>query len=88
VYVPVYSNGLKDVAKSLGFEWTDPDASGLQNLVWRAGWERIGEELLKQRLLWCNLEDCAALKRVVEVLFAIGAGEGDMFTMRKVAEQR
>jgi hypothetical protein len=33
------------------------------------------EESLKQRLLRYNQDDCAALKRVVEVLFAITAGE-------------
>jgi predicted RecB family nuclease len=75
VYFPVYSNGLKDVARFLGFAWADPDASGLQSLVWRAGWEQTGEESFKQRILQYNLDDCAALKRVVEVLFAIAPGE-------------
>jgi predicted RecB family nuclease len=35
VYFPTYSNGLKDIARSLGHQWTDPDASGLQSVVWR-----------------------------------------------------
>lgn len=74
VYFPVYSNGLKDVARHLGFEWADPDASGLQSLVWRAGWERTGADTLKQTLLRYNLDDCAALKRVTEELFAIAPG--------------
>jgi hypothetical protein len=76
VYFPVYSNGLKEVARSLGFAWTDPEASGLQSLVWRADWEQAGEEPLKRRLLRYNLEDCAALKRVTEALFAITASDG------------
>ncbi len=71
VYFPVYSNGLKEVARFLGFAWTDPDASGIQSLVWRADWEQAGEESLKQRLLRYNIEDCVALKRVTEVLFGI-----------------
>ena len=50
VYFPVYSNGLKDVAGYLGFSWTEPDASGLQSLVWRAvGADRRG--VAKQRLM-------------------------------------
>ena len=76
VYFPAYSNGLKDVARALGSAWSDPDASGLQSLVWRARWEQAGEEALKQRLLRYNLEDCAALRRVTEVLFAITASDG------------
>jgi predicted RecB family nuclease len=74
VYFPVYSNGLKEVARHLGFEWSDPDASGLQSLVWRADWERTGAESAKQTLLRYNLEDCAALKRVVEELLVTSAG--------------
>lgn len=76
VYFPVYSNGLKEVARHLGFEWADPDASGLQSLVWRADWERTGADPLKQILLRYNLDDCAALKRVTEELFAIAPGPG------------
>jgi predicted RecB family nuclease len=76
VYFPAYSNGLKEVARLLGSAWTDPDASGLQSLVWRARWEQAGEEPLKQGLLRYNLEDCTALRRVTEVLFAITANGG------------
>src|SRR5262249_41941477 len=38
-YFPCYSNGLKDVAGCLGCSWSDPQASGLQSVVWRKGWE-------------------------------------------------
>jgi hypothetical protein len=30
-----HSNGLKDVAACLGCSWTEPDASGIQSIVWR-----------------------------------------------------
>ena len=40
VYFPSYSNGLKDVARHLGFRWSDPAASGLLALSWRREWER------------------------------------------------
>jgi len=29
VYFPTYSNGLKEIARHLGFQWSEPDASGL-----------------------------------------------------------
>ena len=39
VYFPVRSNGLKPLGRFLGATWTDPQASGLQSLVWRHRWE-------------------------------------------------
>ena len=34
VYFPVRSNGLKSLGRFLGAAWADPQASGLQSLVW------------------------------------------------------
>ncbi len=65
-YFPTYSNGLKDVASTLGFTWTEKDASGLLSLVWRRRWERGGRDEFKNKLVEYNLEDCAALKIVTE----------------------
>jgi predicted RecB family nuclease len=73
VYFPVHSNDLKSVAGCLGFRWSAPDASGLQSIVWRHGWEATGDEFLKQRLLTYNQEDCAALAKVVESLCSFGS---------------
>jgi predicted RecB family nuclease len=78
-YFPTCSNGLKDVAGCLGFLWSEPEASGLQSLVWRAMWETTQAEEWKQKLLVYNLEDCVALKKVTERLDSIGtrpAGPG------------
>jgi predicted RecB family nuclease len=77
VYFPVYSNGLKDVAAALGFSWSDQDASGIMSLVWRRRWERGDGEEFKVKLLRYNLEDCAALKRVTEVVGGIVAAYGE-----------
>jgi predicted RecB family nuclease len=73
IHFPVTSNGLKDVGQHLGCAWTDPDASGLQSLVWRTRWEQTSDERLKQQLTTYNLEDCVALKRVTEFLFQVAA---------------
>src|SRR5262245_956479 len=35
VYFPTYSNGLKEIAGFLRFEWSDVLSSGLQSIVWR-----------------------------------------------------
>jgi predicted RecB family nuclease len=50
VYFPLYSNGLKEVAGSLGFVWTEPNASGVQSIVWRRRWEATGSPELNEKL--------------------------------------
>ena len=71
IYVPTYSNKLKDIAKHLGFQWTDNNASGLQSIVWRRKWEFTKDMNFKQRLLTYNHEDCQALKKVTEFVYQI-----------------
>ena len=71
VYFPTYSNGLKDIAGYMGFRWTAADASGIQSIVWRRRWEETGSAAFKDMLTTYNLEDCAALKKVTELLDAI-----------------
>jgi predicted RecB family nuclease len=71
-YFPCHSSGLKDVARCLGFSWTDPEASGLLSVVWRARWEVTQAMEWKQRLLTYNQEDCAALRRVTDLLREAG----------------
>jgi predicted RecB family nuclease len=66
LYFPCYSNGLKDVAACLGCRWTEPEASGVQSIVWRARWEVTHDEVWKATLSTYNMEDCTALKRLTE----------------------
>ena len=68
VYFPTHSNSLKDIARHLGFRWSDDAASGLRALIWRSQWESCQEPYLKRRLLTYNAEDCEALQRVAEAL--------------------
>jgi predicted RecB family nuclease len=70
-YFPTHSNGLKDIGRCLGCSWTEPDASGIQSAAWRKRWEATKGEEWKQRLTTYNLEDCAALKRVTEFVYAV-----------------
>jgi hypothetical protein len=73
LYFPCYSNGLKDVAGHLGHCWADKDASGIQSLVWRARWETTWEAVWKQKLVAYNLDDCEALRRVVDLIRGVVA---------------
>src|SRR5712691_7786365 len=67
IYFPTYSNGLKEIAQYLGFQWSESDASGLNTLMWRSKWEFSKDSCLKQKLVTYNAEDCEALERVTSV---------------------
>ena len=67
-YFPAYSNGLKEVAGCLGCRWTEPDASGIESVVWRKNWEKTGDASWKAKLIQYNLEDCDALRKVCTFL--------------------
>jgi hypothetical protein len=71
VYFPVYSNGLKEIGAHLGVTWSEPYASGVQSILWRRRWEETGSAVLKDKLIAYNMEDCAALRKVTEFLYAI-----------------
>jgi predicted RecB family nuclease len=68
VYFPIYTNGLKEVAGSMGFNWSDAKASGVHSLVWRYTWEQSRDPAVKQTLVQYNAEDCAALEIVTNAL--------------------
>jgi predicted RecB family nuclease len=66
IYFPSYSNGLKDCANWLGFEWSVPTASGAQAVVWRLQWEKASDPIAKELLTEYNADDCEALRRLTE----------------------
>jgi predicted RecB family nuclease len=66
VYFPVYSSGLKDIGRFLGFKWTHENATGLQAILWRKNWNKAKAPDIKAQLLQYNQDDCRALKHVVE----------------------
>jgi len=68
IYFPTYSNGLKEIARFLGYEWSESTASGLKSLMWRAEWELCQDVRLKQRLVTYNVEDCEALERIFDTV--------------------
>ena len=75
IYFPTLTNGLKDIGAFLGAKWSTEGASGIQSVVWRLTWEQSKEQVLKQRLLQYNQEDCLALCRVSEFLSTACGGE-------------
>jgi predicted RecB family nuclease len=71
VYFPTYSNGLKEIARHLGFRWSENGSSGLQALIWRSQWELAADLNSKKSLVAYNAEDCEALQRVAETLASV-----------------
>jgi hypothetical protein len=68
IYFPTYSNGLKDIARWLGFNWSVEGASGVQSIIWRDEWEQTKAPLPKEKLIAYNSEDCAALEIVARIV--------------------
>jgi predicted RecB family nuclease len=62
VYFPTYSNGLKEIAGYLGFQWRGSVLSGTDSIVWRYRWEASKDPELAQALIDYNREDCEALE--------------------------
>jgi predicted RecB family nuclease len=71
VYFPVRSNGLKDIGHCIGAQWTSPEASGLQSLVWRYHWEHTHDRQYREILVTYNREDCQALQVLKDELTKI-----------------
>jgi predicted RecB family nuclease len=68
LYFPTYSNGLKDIGRSLGFQRKDGDAPALQSIVWRKTWNENQAPEIKTRLLQYNQDDCRELKHIADFL--------------------
>ena len=82
VYFPTYSNGLKDIGRFLGSEWSMPDSSGLDSILWRDSWERNHNPALKARILQYNKEDCIALRTLSNFIASVSSGK-DVETTRE-----
>jgi len=68
IYFPTYSNGLKDIACHLGFEWSSAIQSGVQTIAWRDRWSTHANSSEQQELVSYNAEDCEALEKVTQAV--------------------
>ena len=64
IYFPTFSNGLKEIAAFLGFQWSGSPVSGLEAIAWRHLWESSADSKVKQELIDYNRQDCEALEVV------------------------
>jgi len=75
IYFPTHSNGLKDVAGWLGFNWSDGLLSGLKTISCRERWASSGNPSEKQRLICYNALDCEALSLVTRTILGLNQPE-------------
>jgi len=71
VYFPTYSNGLKEIAGFLGFNWPDQNATGAYSVVLRHLWENSMASDVEQRIRTYNAADCEALELLVKTLWRL-----------------
>ncbi len=71
IYLPIYSNGLKEVGQYIGLKWSDKEVSGINSIVLRKEWETTGNLILKDRLMQYNYEDCFNLQGAKQFLTRI-----------------
>ncbi len=76
IYFPTYSNALKDLARFVGFEWSEPTAGGAQAVMWRTEWEQSHDPALKYKLVNYNAEDCEGLRRLVNFVSTLSTPPG------------
>jgi predicted RecB family nuclease len=81
IYFPTYSNGLKEIARYLGFNWSDNTASGLNALIWRSKWILSKDNTLKQKILTYNTEDCEALEKVTTTVVHLCKNQTNLSTL-------
>ena len=68
VALPVESYALKAIARWLGFEWRDPEASGAKCIYWYDEWLKTGDRSLLEIIQRYNEDDCRATRSVKDWL--------------------
>jgi uncharacterized protein len=68
VALPIESYALKAIARWLGFEWRDQEASGAKCIYWYDQWLETGDRTLLELIQRYNEDDCRATHKVKDWL--------------------
>ena len=68
VALPIESYALKAIARWLGFEWRDKEASGAKCIYWYDQWLETGDRTLLEIISRYNEDDCRATRIVKDWL--------------------
>ncbi|MDW8200926.1 MAG: TM0106 family RecB-like putative nuclease [Cyanobacteriota bacterium SKYGB_h_bin112] len=61
VILPIESYALKNIARWLGFNWRDPNATGAQAVCWYTQWLETGDRAYLEAIVTYNEDDCRAM---------------------------
>lgn len=87
IYFPTLTNKLKDICNYLGFNWSHPESTGLNSIVWRYEFSSLGDLKRKIDLITYNEEDCFYLKKLKDIIHDISC-DSDRLDFRTPTEQR
>ncbi|OGC11551.1 hypothetical protein A3K48_03470 [candidate division WOR-1 bacterium RIFOXYA12_FULL_52_29] len=73
---PTYSYGLKQIAKIIGFKWRDEDPSGANSIAWYNQYLKGKDDVVMQRILDYNEDDCKATFEVKKYFQQVAGCEG------------
>lgn len=68
VALPIESYALKAIARWLGFEWRDQEASGAKCIYWYDQWLETGDRHFLELIQRYNEDDCRATRKVKDWL--------------------
>ena len=68
VALPIDSYALKTIARWLGFEWREQEASGAKCIYWYDKWLETGDRTLLTIIQDYNEDDCRATRTVKDWL--------------------
>ena len=65
---PTYSEGLKDIAKCLGFHWQQDDVTGVGSMDLYARYVESGstDQVSKDKIIIYNADDCFATMHIYD----------------------
>ncbi len=78
VALPVESYALKAIARWIGFEWRDKEASGAKCIYWYDRWLETGDRTLLEIIQRYNEDDCRATHKVKDWLVNFFQDEYDL----------
>jgi uncharacterized protein len=66
--IPIRSYSLKEIAKWLGFNWSNHEANAHQSMIWYSLWQETGQQQYLNWFIEYNRDDCLATKVVKDWL--------------------
>src|SRR3989339_1630964 len=73
---PIHSYGLKHIAAQIGFKWRDSDPSGANSIAWYNEYLKGKDDVVMQRILDYNEDDCKATFEVKKYFQQVAGCEG------------